>query len=231
MAPTEYGGVWKLLYDWQTLFTGFLAVFAAYIAARPAWKQLASLKTQTAVLARDTLVARVSAMESRRQTTRREVVKITHEFTAQIYPYGGEQEKPEINHPWAFEAEKTANSVIALLTAHQETSLDGELVDAKRQNMIQQAKMLVECLSKIHIPSSADLRGPDLFLTDDQIAEVTEEGVRSEKYLEDRISHVTKSATDLDAAFEAGLEKLRSRIRQIDALVIRERPAWWRRGL
>jgi hypothetical protein len=223
MAPSEYTGVWKLLYEWQTLTTGVLALIAASLAAWPVWRQLRSLKVQSAVVARDTLVMRVAAIESRRDATRQKMRSITAEFMARLHPYDNGTEPPDINTLWAHEAEQIADGVVAILIAHQETSLDGELIDVKRKVAIQQAKTLSDCLSKIHTPDSADLEGPDWNLTKDEIAAVTDEGERAERDLEDRISAVGKSADDLDAAFRAGLEQLRSRIRRIDALVIHDK--------
>jgi hypothetical protein len=219
--PSEYAEAWKLLYDWQTLITGVMALVAAGIGAWLVWRQIRSLEVQSAVMTRETLVMRVAATESRREVTRQKMRSITAEFTARLYDEG--EVPPDINPYWAHEAEQITNGVVADLITHQETSLDGESIDAKRKAAIQQARMLSDCLSKIHIPYSADLEGPDWHLTTDEIAAVTEDGARAEKNLEDHISVVSKSADDLDGAFRAGLNQLRSRIRRIDALVIHDK--------
>jgi hypothetical protein len=174
-------------------------------------------------MARETLVTRVTAIESRREATRQKMRSITAEFMARLHPYDHGEEPPDINTEWAHAAEQIADGVVAVLIAHQETSLDGESIDAKRKAAIQQAKRLSDCLSKIHTPYSADLEGPDWNLTTDEIAAVREDGARAEKNLQDYISIVGKSADDLDAAFRVGLDQLRSRIRRIDALVTRDK--------
>jgi hypothetical protein len=221
--PSEYAGAWKLLYDWQTLITGVMALVAAGVAAWLVWRQIRSLEVQSAVMGRETLVMRVAAIESRREITRQKMSSITTEFMARLHPYEDGGEPPDINTEWAHEAEQIANGVVAVLIAHQDTSLDGESIDAKRKATIQQAKMLSDCLSKIHTPYSADLEDPDWNLTTDEITAVKEDGARAEKNLEDHISVVSKSAGDLDAAFRAGLNQLRSRIRRIDALVTHDK--------
>jgi hypothetical protein len=216
----DYTGALKLLYDWQTLVTGLLALLAAIIAARPVWRQIRSLQIQSAVMARDTLLMRVAALEAQRDTTRTRITGITSDFVRRIYPYEWETE-PDINPGWAAEAEQIVNQVVTALTALQETSLDGELIDTKRRATIQQAKELSACLSEIYMPDSGILDDPELNLTEEQIAAATAAATRAEGNLEQRISAVKKGGDALDAAFQAGLERLRDRIRQIDALIVR----------
>ena len=216
----DYAGAWKLLYDWQTLVTGLLALLAAFIAARPVWQQIRSLRIQSAVMARDTLIMRIAAMESRQTTTRENIDRITRDFMRTIHPSEYEA-VPDINPQWAHAAEQVVDEVIGALTVLQETSLDGELIDTKRQTTIQQAKDLSACLFEIHAPYSGVLDDPELNLTKEQIAAPTADATRAEGNLEQRISAVQKSGAELDAAFKASLERLRDRIRQIDVLVVR----------
>jgi hypothetical protein len=74
---SEYVGVWKLLFDWQTLITGGTAIVAASIAAWPVWRQLKRLNVQSAGMARDILARRISDIELRRNATRLATGKIT----------------------------------------------------------------------------------------------------------------------------------------------------------
>src|ERR1700680_3969479 len=145
---------YKLLYDWQTLITGVLALAAAIVAALLLWRQLKSLQVQSAMMERTTLDMRVAAIVSRRDATSQKMKSITAEFMARLHPNDDGEGPRDINTEWAFQAEQIVNGVVALLIAHQETSLDGELIDARRKVAIQQAQTLSDCLSKIHIPYS-----------------------------------------------------------------------------
>jgi len=219
-------GCW--LYEWQTLVAGLvagmLALLAAFIAAWPVWRQIRSLRIQTAMITRDNLTTRITAMESRRDTTWKRIDGITSDFMRGIYPDHDDDEdeaKPNVNPGWAHETEKIVNEVVAALTAHQEASLDGELIDTKRRATIQQAKELSDCLSDIHTPFSQDLHAyPELNYTEEQIAaaETASEAAaaRAEGNLKLHFLVVRKSGTELDAAFKDSLERLRDRIRQID---------------
>ena len=219
----DYTGAWKLLYDWQTVGTGLLALLAAYIAARPVWRQIRSLQIQSAVMVRDTLTMRVAAVESRRDTTLEKIEGITRGLRRGMYI----NEDEDINPYWAHDAEQIVDAVVIALTAHQEASLDGELIDTKRRAVIQKAKELSVCLCEIHTPYSRDLDSqPELGLTKEQIAAAEAAAdaaaTRAEGDLQQRISAVRKSADELDAAFKASLDELRARIRQIDVLVVRD---------
>jgi hypothetical protein len=214
----DYTGAWKLLYDWQTLATGLLALLAASIAAWPVWRQIRNQQLQSAVMAREVLLMRIAAIEARRDTTRKKLDGVTSDFMRRIYPHEWVAE-PDISPEWASEAEQIVNEVLAALTANQETSFDGELIDTKRRVVIGQAKELSACLSEIHAPHSHDLDDPELNLSTEQIAAVQAAATGAEGNLEQRISAVGKSSRELDAAFEVSLERIRARIRQIDVLV------------
>lgn len=220
---SDYTGIWKLIYDWQTLITGVLAVIGALIAARLVWRQLRSMEIQSALMVRDTLVTRVATIETRRDTTHQKMRTITAEFMGRLHPYDDGEGPPDINPIWADEAEQITDGVVSFLAAHQETSLDGELIDAKRKVAIQQAKALSDCLNKISAPTRADLAGPELGLTEEDIAAIQEDGAHAERDLESHISAVAKGADDLDAVFETRLKQLRSRLRRIDALSISDK--------
>lgn len=204
----EYTGILKWLYDWQTGIAGLLALTAAFVAARPVWRQLT-------LSARDTLVGRVSNMESKRDTTRQLMTSITTEFISQLNP--NDEDRKLNPHPeWASEAQNTVARVVATLTNHQETSLDGELIDSKRKAVIQECTPLSDCLSEIHAPYSVDFGGFEAPAEEEQPA-YTERGHRAERALGNHISAVAKAADDLDGAFMVGLKQLRERLRRNDA--------------
>ena len=213
---------YTLLYSWQSLIAGLIAIIAAIIAAVPVWRQFKLLRIQSEVNSRAVLVMRVSAAESRRDTTRQKL-SFTNEFISAVHQDEGDDGQPDINSEWAHSAEQQADAVRDFLIGQQATSLDGELIDAKRNLLIEQIKELCDCLNKIHAPFSHDFSGSDYDLTRAEIAAISDDGKSAEINLEDRIMAVIRSASDLDAAFEAGLVQIRTHIRQIDDLITRQR--------
>lgn len=61
MSPCDYTGLWKVLYDWQTIITGALAIVAAGIGATAAYRvgniQVAAAKQKDRLQARCLAVA------------------------------------------------------------------------------------------------------------------------------------------------------------------------------
>jgi hypothetical protein len=215
----DYVGSWKILYDWQTLITGALAVLAAWVAARPVWEQLKTLQVQSEVMARDTLITRVATLELRRDATKTHLTSITSDCMRGLHGY--DDDRVDIHPEWAHDAEQIVDRVIGTLISQQEASLDGELIDLRRNVTIKLVKELSGCLSAIHTPESHDLHDPELNLTEGDIAAAVAAATAAEGNLESCIAAVAKSGDDLDAAYKVGLERLRDRIRRINSLVTR----------
>ena len=47
ISPPDYSGVWKLLYDWQTIIAGAAAIFGGWIAYRAGVKQAQATRELT----------------------------------------------------------------------------------------------------------------------------------------------------------------------------------------
>lgn len=207
----EYTGIWKLLYDWQTLITGGTALVAALVAGWPMWRQLKHLNTQSAVLAREAIAKRIADIEIRRNATQSLSRKITSDFSVELYGPSGEG-NPEINPNWAFEGERVVSEVAAALNSHQ-SKLDNTEIECKRSVVLKKASSLAECLQRIHVPYSCDLEGP----------EMTQDAERAEKELVELILAFQTSADELDAAFTSDLDRLRSHLRELDISIIDHR--------
>ena len=219
----DYIEAWKLLYGWQTLITGLLALFAATVAARPGWKQLKILEVQTGVLARDALDARLAAIRAREKGVHRNLVLLTDKLMQDLFPLDDERE-PDISPDWAFDAQQAVRAAIDDLVLQQETSFDGELIDVARDAVIRKAGALLEYLATIHLPFSRDLDLPPWNYSMTQIAEARAVGKLAEGRLTHCLAAVSAARRSLEGAFAAGLERLRSRIRHLDALVAMQAP-------
>ena len=57
-------GLSQFIYDYQTLLTGMAALAAAYIAAKPVWRQLRLTQTQANGVLREMLLQRQSEVQS-----------------------------------------------------------------------------------------------------------------------------------------------------------------------
>src|SRR3569833_3469868 len=79
------GGVYAFLKDWQTLIAGGFAIVAAVIAAHPEKKKLTRMNIQSSIMAREVLVQRLSACETRQTKSNELLNGITSEFVRDIY--------------------------------------------------------------------------------------------------------------------------------------------------
>jgi len=146
------------------------------------------------------------------------MTSITGAFMSHLRPHDEDQELDPLPE-WASDAENTVGRVATILTANQEASLDGELIDNKRKVAIFACKALADCLSDIQAPGSVDFGGPHGAAETERCA-FEERGRRAARELENRISAVTKAADDLDAVFLVRLKQLRQRIRRTDRQVL-----------
>lgn len=199
MQPADYPPLIKLLYDWQALAAGLLALGAAMVAALPVWRQIKLLKVQSAVMAREALLTRLSVIESRRNATSDRIGGTTALFVGLREPYEDEDQP--------------------LHTAHQQSSLDGASIDDARKILMGDVEALAQCLYRIHAPDSNDLSGPDFNMTESEIQEVEKDAARAVEELEPKIAALRKSAGALNATFADTLQELRKRIVRLDALV------------
>ena len=70
-AMEIFTNVWNviasLIYEYQTLLTGVIAIGAAYYAGRPVWQQLEATNLQSRIMLRDTLASRLREAQVRYQ--------------------------------------------------------------------------------------------------------------------------------------------------------------------
>jgi hypothetical protein len=96
---TGLKAVGQFIKDYQTLLTGFMALFAAVIALRYVYKQLHVNQVQTAIAAREVLFGRTRTIEHRRKVSAAAIHKITSDFMARLYQ-GDQDGEPDIDINW-----------------------------------------------------------------------------------------------------------------------------------
>ena len=202
---------------WQTLITGLLAIFAAYLAARPGWQQLDALKLQTATLRREVLINRVNSTQRRQEKTREIIETITADFSNHYLDAEGEP--IDVDPEWAFWAEGIVDDKIEVLLAQQETSFDGQEIDVARSIVVSFAQDLSICLSTIRRPFSHELADPEWQLDEAEIAKALKAAKHAKTELGSKVWHVRDSANKLHRAYLLTLSELRTQIREIDELL------------
>jgi hypothetical protein len=210
--------LYGFFYNWQTLFTGLLAVVAAFIAAQPMWRQLSKINIQASIMAREVLAKRLSAFESRRIQTKKLLDEITSDFSREMYFDSNAASNPH----WAFSAEEKVGHAIKVLLEDQASKMDSVFIDSIRDEVLESVRKLEGCLNKIHAPHSHDLQDPEYALSEQDISKIEQDAEKAPSELPECITFLDKSARSLENAFLTESDKLKSKIRTIDDLIIED---------
>jgi hypothetical protein len=213
--------------EYQTLIAALLQVLVAIVALWPVYRQMSLARIQSAMASREFLIARVEAWSRQRQKTKSLLHGITDEFARVVFQYDPDEvEVPKVDAGWAHGAEQEVENAIRALSDMIESKADPLAVDETRERVIASAKALESCLCDLHQWASVDFEDPEYGLADPG-AERQKAMAASEeasKVIGARIGEVGKRGRELDAAYESAIAAQRSRIRQIDELVLsRER--------
>jgi hypothetical protein len=211
------------LKEWQTLIAGILALVVAIFALRPVWRQVAKMNIQSSIMARDVLARRLSQTEARMQENAAAVSSITSDFLRDIVIWDGRDEPHyEIDSQWAHSAEQTAFRAAQQLQQYQDSRMDTAEIDRVRGRLIAATRQLDACLDKIHRPDSTDFDDPFYEITEKQKQAIETEAESARDELPECILDVSRQGEALDLAFAVELEKLRSKIRLIDDLIVKD---------
>lgn len=216
IAPIEIGSICAAVKDWQTLITGGMAIIAALIAAHPVRKQLTIMAIQSSIMSRQVLSDRLLASQKRRSETKETIKSITQEFDRDFY---FDEDAPSNPH-WAFEAESKVRRAMEILLSQQRSKADSKEVEAARTSVIQAATALEECLYEIHAPYSGLLDDPEIALTEKERVEIFEKSELAPIALSNRITSLSLAMEALESSFLDDEEKMKSRIRSIDELIL-----------
>jgi hypothetical protein len=202
----------KDVYDFQTLIAGVAAIFAAFIAARPVYKQLDRMGTQTEIMSRDILSGRLSLLEGRKA----ELKKATTNFLQNYFFPGISNDDPanfDIDSHLAFDAQHVIESIHRQLNDAQQRREDGELVQEKRKQLASSAEKLADYLDDIHSPDS---RGNDEEISAAQREEMEVTAVVAKLEIAGHFIEFQSAADDVQNAFDQEIARVRTLIRQID---------------
>lgn len=205
-----YPGLLQILYDFQTLITGAAALIAASMATAYSRRQM---KLST----REMLIARGKALAQRRSKTSA-LTNDIRDMQRHLNPW--EEETVEPSSEWAHSAEKTADLIAAALREHQDTSLDGLMIERRRKDLIDVCGTLASCLYDIHALQSVDFGGFE------------EPPISARQEYEQRAAAATQKlggilldgmtfAKALDDAFTFRLAEIRRELRELERFALR----------
>lgn len=210
---------WSDLYDfvnkYQTLVAGLIAIIAAYISARPVWRQLEGVSVQTNTLFRDYVLEQLRRTANRKAWYSKRLGSFNDDVGRRIY----EMETLEggtINVHWAHDTQQRAAYLLAEMQTHAETR-DLSAVEKELSEVYTALDQLVETLDSIHRPCSMDQHDEDHSFTDKEWEALKVSAEKAEENVSEVAATLLQTSKRLDEAFSSELTTFRQQLRQVQA--------------
>ena len=207
--------IYQLIYDFQNLITGLLALVAAYITTRPMRRQLAFMAMQSAVMTRGEIAQALSDVESRRREAKPHREKVSR-LESQLY--GDEGEPVPVSDQWAESAGAAARAFRRHVKQDRNELRDPSALNVKKRELEQALETLERCLARIRVHTPSDLHGEGLDA--DQISKIVEDQRADSKLaageLPNHFSIVSSAMKTLWISYGQRIIELRALLRSID---------------
>ena len=213
----------SVIYDYQALIAGLLAIAAAFIAAWPVWRQLNQMRLQTNAVFREFLLDRIRSMRGRRKWFAAQFGTFEESVARRIHAmeqFGDDS----IDTTWAFEKDQEAGRLLDQMRQQMGDELEIESVEIELQYFVEKLEILRDTLDAIHRPYSMDRHDPDYSFSDEEWARIEAAACQAEKDLFGNANIFSDSLKRLDRAYGEELDSLRERMQLIDHLLVRSRP-------
>jgi hypothetical protein len=209
-------GLTCLLYDFQTLVTGLIAVGVAIVAALPVWRQLRDTNLQTRISHRETLADLLRSALRRYQRVDEAIADpLRRAQDATSDPVG---EVTPIDAEAAFHLESVFSHILDWYLVVLAGTEHAEIEEGKR-TLKSALDALVATLGTAHWADHNDQRDEDRDLTDDEWAKVLADCARAKVDASARVGDVQRAYRALAAAQKAWVRSLRTRIARLDLTI------------
>jgi hypothetical protein len=205
---------WSDLYDfidkYQALIAGLIAIIAAYITARPVWRQLEGVRVQTNTLFRDYVLEQLRRTANRKAWYSKRLGSFNDDVGRRIHEMDGEA----INVHWAHDTQQRAAYLLEEMEAHAETR-DLSAIEEELTDIYAALNQLIETLDCIHRPYSMEQHDADHSFTDEEWAELKVAAGKAEESLSKVTGTLAQASKALDEAFVGELSTFRQQLRQV----------------
>lgn len=205
------------LYDYQSLAAGLLAILAAWIAAKPVWKQLRDTSLQAMIAQRETIVGIKKDAERRFAKVEKVIAEPFRNLSRLTTDPVGEM--IEIGPHDAF---GVGGQLQGVLDWYLETLRETEspAIEAEKDKLRDALGKLERALNDVHWIDHNDQHGDDYSLTDEEWEEVKRRNVEAPAKVYEHFGTANQAMRDLKEAQSAWLETLRALIAQLDGKIV-----------
>lgn len=148
-------GIFKIIYDYQTLITGGAALVAAYIAARPVYRQLGLVQIQSNGVRREMLLQRQLEIEQACAAVREKVGKALSDLSREFDCYEEEHLDFVLNEHQAHHHDLGISHAASWLRQRYKWR-DNALAEAKKAALLDELEKLTGILQDVHYPAHTE---------------------------------------------------------------------------
>jgi len=200
--------------EWQTLLTGFLAIAAAYWAARPVYQQIGLMRAQNNVMVRATIGEMVLQLDVHLNCLEAIISKPVNDIQSSLNYYN--QNGPGIDCEWVSQTIQEFGRVETELKALFSLSRDVQALEDAKLELLAAIDTLDSCLRTVFLPEDAD-RFPEQYnWSDEQRSDAYAAATLAEGELQGRSAGVGVAAQRLKKAYINQKAVLVGRLRTID---------------
>lgn len=208
--------------EFQTLIAGLIAIGAAWITARPVWRQLDRMSVQTGTMYREFLEEHLKALLARRKWLMDRISPFQQEVGQRLYEM--RELEGRLNVHWVFARSQIAGSLLRELMDYRERSRDPAEMSDALDKLVEALKALEDNLDDIHRPASSDQTGEDWAYSDEQWAEIHRKSAEADAALDRLVSTFDEASRQLGKAVELEVNRLRYRLKETDDGLLNGRP-------
>jgi len=221
-AGVEWGllaalmGIGTFIYDYQTLIAGGLALAAAYLAAKPVWRQLALTQTQSNGVLREMLLHRQVEVQQARAALMENVGSKLFDLEHLL---GWEDEAEPISEHDAFGNDQILSQSISWLRTGYHWR-DRSQVEAARVELIGKIDALLQTLEAIHAPAHTDQHDEDHSISDEDWVAFLARGESAKGEVGGSVGAARAAFNSLLQEMESEAEALKERLTKVNEALL-----------
>ena len=197
--------------------TGLIALLAAWVTARPVWRQLESMTTQSNLLLREFLDQKLIQSTKTYDTISKLASSFQMTFSEGSLKFC---EDERINPEWAFNQEASGQQLQKRVGSYSLESLPADEVRPAFINLNTALLDLPETLDRIHRPFSEEQHGEDRSFSDEEWKSVKSVGHKAEADLLRRINKFDCAVREFRSCFSGYIGALKKRASALETEIL-----------
>jgi len=205
-------GLGQFIYDYQTLIVGAGAIGAAYVAAKPVWRQLELTQTQANGVLREMLLQRQAELKKAQEASTEKVGKIVNDLADGVEVDG---HILRISEHDAHHFDMGIYHAASWLE-HDYPWHDGVGVRAAKKTLIAALLALSELLGEVHRPVSTDQHGDDYSISDPDWADLVARGEAAKDEVPESVSKAHSAYREFLTSLDDEKTIIDTRLRKVN---------------